>query len=160
MLLYDMKLRITLFDMIESSPCALLFPMYFLISTQKTEAYLQILQFRLLTSKRYSHFLLWKIFNRLKWSLCTCYFSLWKERFACLFVFALFFSLAEPLLSIWTRQIGFSLDIQFIYSFSQQIQLTQLLHICITKLLHISYYILWCYILSYKLLQIITYLRL
>ena len=149
MLLYDMKLRITLFDMIESSSCVLFFPTYFLISTQRTEAY-----------QRYSHFLLWKIFNRLKWSLCTCYFSLWKERFACLFVFALFFSLAEPLLSIWTRQIGFSLDIQFIYSFSQQIQLTQLLHICITKLLHISYYILWCYILSYKLLQIITYLRL
>ena len=96
MLLYDMKLRVTLFDMIESSPCLLFFPTYFLISSQKTEAYLQISQFRFLTSKRYSYFLLWKTFNRLKWSLYTCYFSLWKERFAwiefCLFVcFCTFF---------------------------------------------------------------------
>ena len=38
MILYDMKFRITSFDMIEPSPCVLLFPMYFLVSTQKTEA--------------------------------------------------------------------------------------------------------------------------
>ena len=34
-------------------------------------------------------------------------------------------------------QIVFSLDVQFIYSFHQQIQLTKLLYTCITKLLRI-----------------------
>ena len=144
-----MKLRITLFDMIESSSCVLFFPTYFLISTQRTEAY-----------QRYSHFLLWKIFNRLKWSLCTCYFSLWKERFACLIVFALFFSLAEPGLSIWTRQIVFSLDVQFLYSFSQQIQLTQLLHNVLLNyyIYHTTYYdATYCRINYYKLSHILDY---
>ena len=45
MLLYDMKFRITSFDMIESSPCVLFFPMYFLVSTQKTEANFEICNF-------------------------------------------------------------------------------------------------------------------
>ena len=44
MLLYDMKLKITSFDMTEPSPWVLLFPMYFLVSTQKTQANFQILQ--------------------------------------------------------------------------------------------------------------------
>ena len=44
MLLYDMKFRITLFDMIKPSPCVLFFPMNFLVSNQKTEANFQILQ--------------------------------------------------------------------------------------------------------------------
>ena len=39
-----MKFRITFFDMIEPSRCVLSFPMYFLVSTQKTEANFQILQ--------------------------------------------------------------------------------------------------------------------
>ena len=38
MLLYDMKFRITSFVNIEQSTCVLFFPMYFLVSTQKTEA--------------------------------------------------------------------------------------------------------------------------
>ena len=44
MLLFEMKFRITSFDMIESSSCVLFFPMYFLVLTQKTEANFQILQ--------------------------------------------------------------------------------------------------------------------
>ena len=68
--------------MIESSPCLLLFPVYFLMLTQKTESKFQILRFRLLTSQRYyQYFLLWKVCNNLKLNLCTCYFSLWKEDF-------------------------------------------------------------------------------
>ena len=55
MLLYDMKFRITLFDMIQSSPCVLFFPRYFLVLTQKTEANFQILQFWLLTLQSYYH---------------------------------------------------------------------------------------------------------
>ena len=45
MLLYEMKFRITPLDMIEPSSCILFFLMYFLVSTQKTEANFQILQF-------------------------------------------------------------------------------------------------------------------
>ena len=55
MLLYDMKFRITSFDMIQSSPCVLFFPMYFLALSQKTEANFQILKFRLLASQSYYH---------------------------------------------------------------------------------------------------------
>ena len=44
MLLYDMKFWITLFEMIEPSPCVFFFPMHFLVPTQKTEAKFQILQ--------------------------------------------------------------------------------------------------------------------
>ena len=44
MLLYDMKFRIISLDMIEPSSCILFFPIYFLVSTQKTEANFQILQ--------------------------------------------------------------------------------------------------------------------
>ena len=50
LVLYDyavnhMKFRITCFGMIEPLPCVLLFfPMFFLVSTQKTEATFQILQ--------------------------------------------------------------------------------------------------------------------
>ena len=45
MLLYHMKFRITCFGMIKPLPCVLLFfPMFFLVSTQKTEATFQILQ--------------------------------------------------------------------------------------------------------------------
>ena len=47
MLLYNMKFRIVLFDMIEPSPCVMFFPMYFLVSAQKTEANFQILQLNL-----------------------------------------------------------------------------------------------------------------
>ena len=60
--------------------------------------------------------------------------------FVCLFFYARhFFLLAKPRFSICTRQILFSLDVQFIHSFSQLIQFTKLLHLCITKLVHISY---------------------
>ena len=41
-LLYDIKFRITSFDMIKPLPCVLFFPMYFLVFTQKTEANFQI----------------------------------------------------------------------------------------------------------------------
>ena len=44
MLLFEMKFRITSFDMIESSSSVLFFPMYFLVLAQKTEANFQILQ--------------------------------------------------------------------------------------------------------------------
>ena len=44
MLLYDMKFRITSFDMNEPPHCVLYFPMYFLLSTQKTETNFKILQ--------------------------------------------------------------------------------------------------------------------
>ena len=44
--------------MIESAPCVLFFPMYFLVLTQKTEANFQILQFRLLTSQSYEKFVI------------------------------------------------------------------------------------------------------
>ena len=44
MLSYDMKFRITLLDMIEPSSCVLFFPMYFVVSTQKTETNFQILK--------------------------------------------------------------------------------------------------------------------
>ena len=43
-LLYDMKFRITSFDMIEPLSCVLFFPMYFLVLTQKTESNFHILQ--------------------------------------------------------------------------------------------------------------------
>ena len=55
-----------------------------------------------------------------------------------------FFTLAGPRISIRTRQIVFSLDVQFTYLFFQQIQLIYILlkyyitiNICITKVLHI-----------------------
>ena len=38
------EIKITSFDMTEPSPCVLLFPMYFLVSSEKAEANLQILQ--------------------------------------------------------------------------------------------------------------------
>ena len=44
MLLHDMKFRITSLDTIEPSSCVLFFPIYFLVSTQKSEASFQILQ--------------------------------------------------------------------------------------------------------------------
>ena len=56
-LLYDKKFRITSFVMIKPSPCVLFFPMYFLVSTQKTEGNFQNFAIkpllRLLTSQRY-----------------------------------------------------------------------------------------------------------
>ena len=58
MLLYNMKLRITSFDMIEGLPCVLFFPMYFLVSTQKIEANFQILQFWSVMSQRY-YYIFW-----------------------------------------------------------------------------------------------------
>ena len=78
MLPYDIKFRITLFDMTESLPCVLLFLMYFFVLTQIAETNFQIFQFRILTSQRYSHFLLWKVCNRLKLKR-TCYFSFGKR---------------------------------------------------------------------------------
>ena len=65
----NMKFRITWFYMIEPSLCVIFFPMYFLISTQKTEENFQILQLKLLL----------RVCNGLKLNLCPCYFSLWKE---------------------------------------------------------------------------------
>ena len=150
MLLYDMKFRITSFDMIELSLSVLLFPMYFVVSTRQKKPK-QTFKFCNGTptsitdvAKILSHSPLWKVCGRLNLNFCTWFFSLWKEGF-CLnlsFLFALFiqdtfFSLADPGLSTWTRQIVLSLEVQFIYSFSKQMQLTKSLYICITKLLHI-----------------------
>ena len=148
--LYDMKFRITLFDVTEISPCVLFFPMYFLVSTRRKKPK-QTFKFCNGTptsitdvTKILSHFLLQKVCIRLKLNFCTWSFSLQKEGFClnlfCLFALVIhdtFFSLADPGLSTWTRQIILSLDVQFIYSFFKQIQLAKLLHMCITKLLHI-----------------------
>ena len=135
MLLYDMKFKITLFDMIELPLFVLFFLIYFLISTQKSKANFQILQLNPLLG----------VCNGLKLNLytCTCYVSLWEEGFClnsfCLFALFIhfFYSLADSRLSIWTRQMVLWLDVRFVYSFCQHLQLTKLLRICIIKLLHI-----------------------
>ena len=87
MLLYDMIFWITSFDMIEPSPCILLFPMYFLVLTQKPKAKFQTLQwypyFHYWRRKdtTVSHFLLWKGCSRLKLNLWTCYYFSLKRGF-------------------------------------------------------------------------------
>ena len=94
MLLYGMGFRITSFGKIDPSPCVLFFRMYFPVSTQKTKANFKILQLNPTSitdvTKILSHFLLWKVCNRLKLNLCTCYFFfgkrvLFKLSFVCLF---------------------------------------------------------------------------
>ena len=127
-----MKFRITLFDMIEPSPCVLFFlvstqQMYFLVSTQKTEANFQIFCNGNLISitdvaKILLHFQLWKICNRLKSNLCRCsFFSLEGEflfnlvLFVCSFYARHLFSLAELGLSIWARQIVLPLDVSSLF---------------------------------------------
>ena len=110
-LLHDMKFRITSFDMIESSPCILFLPMYFLVSTQKNKINFQILQWNpyldYWRGKDTITFLLWKVCNRLKLHLCKCSFSLWKKGFfkidffVCFFYTRHFVSLGERRLLIW-----------------------------------------------------------
>ena len=91
----------------------------------------KIFQFRLLQSQRYHHIFC----NRLKLNLCSCFFLFGKRvLFKLIFVCLLF--LYETLLfasGARTFNMGEKDSIYF-----RQIQSTKLLHICITKLLHIS----------------------
>ena len=89
-LLYDIKFRIILFDMIEPLPCILFFPVTFLVSTQKSKVsnsqIFQTFKFCSWTStlitevaKMISHFLLWYIhvlFLSLERRFCLNWFLL------------------------------------------------------------------------------------
>ena len=95
-------------------------------------------------AKILSHFLLWKVCNRLKLSLCMCYFSLWEEDIVqidfCLI--ALFiqdrFFLANGARTFNMDETDSNVCRPLVYySSSKQIQLTKLIHICISKLLYI-----------------------
>ena len=135
MLLYNMNFRITSYGMTEPSPCVLFFPMYYLVSTQKTKANLQTFQFHngTCTSTTDVAKYYYIVCNMLNLNFCNCSFPLWKKCF-CLnwYIFFLYktpFPLAEPEHSIWIL----FLDVQFIHSFSQQIQKVKWLQICIPK---------------------------
>ena len=92
----------------------LFFPIYFLVSTQKTEANFQTFQWIPYFSYFGGvllHFLLWKVYNWLKLNLCACYFFFGKKvlfkliLLVCSLCTRQSFSLVESGLSIWTRQI-------------------------------------------------------
>ena len=82
-LLYDKKFRITSFVMIKPSPCVLFFPMYYLVSTQKTKANLQTFQFHngTCTSTTDVAKYYYIVCNMLNLNFCNCSFPLWKKCF-------------------------------------------------------------------------------
>ena len=94
-LLYDMKLRIIWFDMMEPLPHILFFPMHFLVLRQKTEANLQILQWNPYLAYRLHKdsitFSAMESSSRLILDLCVSSFSLLKDGF-CLNWFLFFCS--------------------------------------------------------------------
>ena len=120
MLLYNMNFRITPFGMTEPSPCVLFFPMYYLVSIQKTKANLQTFQFHngtctSITDVAKYYYI---VCNMLNLNFCNCSFPLWKKCFCLNWYFLFVFFIQDTFSASGARTSN--MDIVFrcsVYSF-------------------------------------------